>query len=148
MNKVPISHAKVLRDRTSGIFNWQDQAILFINSPLPLFCKYVFPWKEGHDCLKALGPCPVRRQHVLSPPFIFFFLLLQMWKISCMTAFGGDVCNKALIVSDRCEIGIDSAPTSPVSEPALWAENIHQPSSNTTAASQRLNNLRLNTHTT
>lgn len=64
-----------------------------------------------------------------------------------MTAFGGDACNKAFIVSDRCEIGIDSAPTIPVSEPALCAENIHQPSSNTTAASQRLNNLRLNTHT-
>lgn len=58
----------------------------------------------------------------------------------------GDVSNKALIVSDRCEIGLDSGPTPSVPEPALWAKNMHQPSSNTTAASQSLNNLRLNTH--
>lgn len=70
-----------------------------------------------------------------------------MWKMRSMTAFAGDVSNKAFIVSDRCEIRIGSEPTSPVSEPALWTENVHQPSSNTTAASQRLNNLRLNKHT-
>lgn len=64
-----------------------------------------------------------------------------------MRAFGGDVCNKALIVSDRCEIGIVSVPRTPVSAPALGAANTPQPSRNPTAASQRLNNLRLKTHT-
>lgn len=56
-------------------------------------------------------------------------------------------CNKALIVSARCEIGAEWVPTAPVSAPALRAANTTPASCNPTAASQRLNNLRLKTHT-
>lgn len=64
-----------------------------------------------------------------------------------MTVFADDVSNKAFIVSDRCETGTDSQPTNSSTRASSWAENRHQPSSNINVASQRLNNLRLNTYT-
>lgn len=64
-----------------------------------------------------------------------------------MTAFGGDECNKALIVSARCEIGVEWVPRAPVPVPALRAANTTPASPNRTAGSQRLDDLRLKTHT-
>lgn len=54
--------------------------------------------------------------------------------------------NKALIVSNRCEIGVGAGPTPLVLEPAPGVENMQQLCSNISAASQSLGNLRLNTH--
>lgn len=104
----------------------------------------MFSHKEKRD---VLHPSVPREETALPQSSLYFFFLLPTRKISGMRAFGGDVCNKALIVSDRCEIGIESVPRTPVSAPALGAANTPQPSRNPTAASQRLNNLRLKTHT-